>query len=146
MDKYEKRILVIVSVLLGLFFFSILISARNTFTDIPECVPYDTAYLTPRVVELDYKTYQVVAVAGMWAFEPAQIEIPAGSEVDFYLTSKDVVHGFHIADKNINMMAVYGGVNRTRARFDKPGVYRIVCHEYCGAGHQLMQGEIIVYP
>jgi len=145
MDKIEKRIIIATVAMMGLFVFSILISARNVYVDIPECIPYDAEYLNPRVVEIDHKTYQVMVVAGMWTFEPQEIHIPAGSEVDFYLTSKDVVHGFHIADKHINMMAVYGGVNKTTAKFDKPGVYRIVCHEYCGVAHQLMQGEIIVY-
>jgi cytochrome c oxidase subunit 2 len=42
------------------------------------------------------------------------------------------------------MMAVYGAVNKSTAKFDKPGVYKITCHEYCGAGHQNMQAEIIV--
>jgi len=47
----------------------------------------------------------------------------------------------------VNMMAVYGGVNKTTVKFDKPGVYPIVCHEYCGSGHQHMKADVIVnYP
>ena len=84
------------------------------------------------------------AVAQMWQFLPAEIYIPVGSEVDFYLTSKDVVHGFNIAEKNVNMMAIYGNLNKTTVRFDKPGVYNIVCHEYCGVGHQNMRAQVIV--
>ena len=75
------------------------------------------------------------------------IYIPVGSEVDFYLSSKDVVHGFNIAEKNINMMAIYGNINKTTVTFDEPGVYEIVCHEYCGVGHQNMKAQVIVnYP
>ena len=80
----------------------------------------------------------------MWQFEPAQINIPAGSEVDFFLTSHDVVHGFNISEKNVNLMAIYGSINKTTVKFDKPGVYKITCHEYCGVGHQAMQGEVVV--
>ncbi len=80
----------------------------------------------------------------MWQFEPSDIKVPAGSEVDIYLSSKDVVHGFNIAEKNVNMMAVYGSINKTTVKFDKPGVYTITCHEYCGAGHQFMEGRIVV--
>ena len=77
----------------------------------------------------------------------SEIFIPVGSEVDFYLTSRDVVHGFNIAPKNVNMMAVYGAINKTTVKFDKPGVYDIVCHEYCGIGHQTMRAQVIVnYP
>jgi cytochrome c oxidase subunit 2 len=128
---------------LALFIFSILY-ARGKYNDIPECLPYDKAYEEPKVVKLDDKTYQVYGVASMWQFQPSEIYIPKGSEVDFFLTSKDVVHGFNIAEKNVNMMAVYGNINKTTVKFDKPGVYYITCHEYCGVGHQNMQAQVIV--
>jgi cytochrome c oxidase subunit II len=145
-DNSEKKILIGTGILLSLFIFSILY-ARTKNNDLPECLPFNKTYLEPKVTKLDDKTYQVFAVAQMWQFQPAQIYIPVGSEVDFFLTSKDVVHGFNIAEKNVNMMAVYGNINKTTVRFDKPGVYKITCHEYCGAGHQAMQGEVIVnYP
>ena len=142
-DKSEKKVIIITGVVLALFIFSILY-ARGKNNDLPECLPYDKAYTEPKVTKLDEKTYQVFAVAKMWSFEPAQINIPTGSEVDFYLTSKDVVHGFNISQKNVNLMAIYGSINKTTVKFDKPGVYKITCHEYCGVGHQAMQGEVIV--
>ena len=146
-DKAEKKIIVITLALLGLFVFSLLYAKGKYKTDLPECLPYDKAYEEPKVVKLDEKTYQVFAVAQMWQFQPAEIYIPVGSEVDFYLTSRDVVHGFNIAEKNVNMMAIYGNLNKTTVRFDKPGVYNIVCHEYCGIGHQNMRAQVIVnYP
>ena len=146
MDKSEKKVLMITGATLALFIFSILYS-RGKYNDAPECLPYDKAYEEPKVTKLDEKTYQVFAVASMWQFQPAEIYIPVGSEVDFYLTSKDVVHGFNIAPKNVNMMAVYGAINKTTVKFDKPGVYDIVCHEFCGVGHQNMRGQVIVnYP
>ncbi|WP_281004375.1 hypothetical protein [Marinithermus hydrothermalis] len=33
---------------------------------------------------------------------------------------------------------------KVSTRFDRPGVYRIICTEYCGIGHQNMLGKIIV--
>ena len=143
LDRFEKRVLLITGVLLSLFIFSMLYG-RTKYNDLPECLPYDKAYTEPKITKLDEKTYQVFSVASMWQFQPAEIYIPVGSEVDFYLTSKDVVHGFNIAQKNINMMAVHGAINKTTVKFDKPGVYDIVCHEYCGVGHQNMQAEVIV--
>jgi cytochrome c oxidase subunit II len=142
-DKSEKKVLIITGSLLSLFFFSVLY-ARSKYSDAPECVPFNKTYTEAKVQKLDDKTYQVFAVAQMWQFEPAEIYIPVGSEVDFFLTSKDVVHGFNIADKNVNMMAVYGNINKTTVKFDKPGVYKITCHEYCGVGHQNMQAQVIV--
>ena len=143
-DKFEKRVIGITLALMGLFVFSLLYAKGKYKSDVPECLPYDKAYTEPKVNKLDEKTYQVFSVASMWQFQPSEIYIPAGSEVDFYLTSKDVVHGFNIAQKNINMMAVYGSINKTTVKFDKPGVYDIVCHEYCGVGHQNMHAQVIV--
>lgn len=146
-DKSEKKVLAITLALIGLFVFSLLYAKGKYNSDVPECLPYDKAYGSPKVIRLDSTTYQVFSVASMWQFEPAEIYIPVGSEVDFYLTSRDVVHGFNIAEKNVNMMAVYGAINKTTVKFDKPGVYDIVCHEYCGTGHQHMRAQVIVnYP
>jgi cytochrome c oxidase subunit 2 len=143
MDSSEKKVLMITAAVLGLFIFSILY-ARGKYNDLPECIPFDKTYTEPKVVKLDEKTYQVYSVAAMWQFAPSKIYIPAGAEVDFFLTSKDVVHGFNISEKNVNLMAVYGNINKTTVKFDKPGVYKITCHEYCGVGHQNMQAEVIV--
>ncbi len=146
-DKSEKKILGITLALIGLFVFSLLYAKNKYKSDVPECLPYDKAYTEPKINQLDSNTYQVFSVASMWQFQPAEIYVPVGSEVDFYLTSKDVVHGFNISEKNINMMAVYGAINKTTVKFDKPGVYDIVCHEYCGVGHQNMRAQVIVnYP
>jgi len=146
-DKFEKRILIVTGIITMLFIFSILYAKNAKRIDLPECVPYNKTYEEPKVVKLDSNLYEVYVVAQMWQFQPAQIYIPVGSTVDFYLTSKDVVHGFDIYEKNVNMMAIYGGINKTTVKFDEPGVYKITCHEYCGIGHQNMQAEIIVnYP
>jgi cytochrome c oxidase subunit 2 len=146
-DKSEKKVIGITLALIGLFVFSLLYAKGKYKSDVPECLPFDKAYTQPKIIKLDTNTYQVYAVASMWRFEPEEIYIPVGSEVDFYLTSKDVVHGFNVAQKNINMMAVQGAINKTTIKFDKPGLYDIVCHEYCGVGHQNMRAQIIVnYP
>ena len=146
-DKIEKRVVISSMALMGLFVFSLLYAKYRYKSSVPECVPYDKAYTLPKVIKLDANTYQVFSVASMWQFEPSEIYIPVGSEVDFYLTSKDVVHGFNIAQKNVNMMAIYGAINKTTVKFDKPGIYDIVCHEFCGIGHQNMHAQVIVnYP
>lgn len=147
LDKFEIKVLRITGILIVLFLFCLLYVTGKKRVDVTECLPYDKAYLEPRINKVDDKTYQVFAVAKMWSFEPAQISVPVGSEVDFFVTSTDVVHGFNIAEKNVNMMAVYGGITKTTVKFKEPGVYKITCHEYCGTGHQNMQAEVIVdYP
>ena len=105
-DKSEKRVVGITLLVIGLFVFSLLYAKGKYKTDVPECLPYDKAYTEPKINKLDDKTYQVFSVASMWQFQPHEIYVPVGSEVDFYLTSKDVCHGFHINEKNVNMMEI----------------------------------------
>ncbi len=147
MDKHEKRAVWFTGLVLGLFVLAILFAAAKSDADIPECIPYDEAYATPQVKQLDDYHYQIFYVAQMWNFEPYEVELPLGSEVEFFLTSNDVVHGFWIPKKNLNLMAIYGAVSKTKLIFDKPGEYNIYCHEFCGAGHQQMAAKITVnYP
>lgn len=146
-DKYEKGVFITSAIVMMVFIFSLLYSMDKRSLNLTECLPFNKSYRKGKVVKIDSSTYQVFLVAKMWSFEPEKIYIPVGSDVDFYITSLDVVHGFNMAEKNINLMAVYGGVGKTTVHFDKPGVYHIVCHEYCGIGHQNMHGEVIVnYP
>jgi cytochrome c oxidase subunit 2 len=144
MDKYEIRVIIMGAFLMSVFVFAILYSNKVRKIDVPECIPYDGAFQNPKVIKRDSLQYDAHFVAGMWSFEPAEVYLPVGAELDLYLTSKDVVHGFHIEKKGLNMMAVPGGINKQTLKFDKAGIYRIVCHEYCGTGHQNMMSEIIV--
>lgn len=144
MDKYEIRAIVLAGVVMVLFFVSVLYAVEKYATDVPECIPYDASFTEPGVKQIDDKVYQVFLSAQMWSFEPEILYFPTGSEVDFYLSSKDVVHGFHINEKGVNLMAVPGAINKITVKFEEPGIYDMVCHEYCGSGHQHMHGEIIV--
>jgi cytochrome c oxidase subunit 2 len=90
--------------------------------------------------------YEVTMLAQVWAFAPAEIRVPAGSRVHFRVTSKDVVHGFWIPRANVNVMVLPGQVAHVAARFDIPGEYPIICHEYCGIAHHVMAGKIVVEP
>ena len=84
----------------------------------------------------------VVMVAMMFAFNPAEVHVPAGKPVTFRLTSVDVTHGFKIVGTNGNTMVVPGYVTQFTTRF-APGTYLIVCNEYCGVGHHLMSAKLV---
>lgn len=144
MDKTEKLILGISISTLLIFIFSIMYLAKGKGVEVPECIPSQQPFDQGELVKLDEDTYQLKCVAKMWSFDPETVRVPAGSEVDIYLSSADVVHGFWITHKNVNLMAVPGAVNKITVKFEKPGSYDIICHEYCGAGHQKMRGQIIV--
>lgn len=41
-------------------------------------------------------------------------------------------------------MVTPGWVSSVTHTFKQAGTYLLVCHEYCGAGHQLMAGSVEV--
>lgn len=90
--------------------------------------------------------YLVYVVAKRFFYEPNQVEVPVGAEVTFFVTSTDVQHGFKIQDTNVNFMAIPGQVSKLTTTFDEPGTYDYICTEYCGLGHAVMFGSVVVTP
>ena len=146
MDKREKRVIFASVGLMGVFFLAVILATSGFGITVPDCITDQEPYAEAEVIKLDDTHYEVHTIARMWSFEPSEIEIPVGSTVDLFLTSADVVHGFQIAEKAVNMMAVPGQVTATSTTFDKVGSYSIICHEYCGANHHSMEGVIHVRP
>jgi cytochrome c oxidase subunit II len=100
--------------------------------------------IQPGLNQTGPNTYDAYYVARVFSFEPADLKIPVNSTVTFYVTSADVVHGFFVPHTNINMMAVPGWVNAETHHFSKRETYLLLCHEYCGIGHQDMFAKIEV--
>lgn len=67
------------------------------------------------------------------------LHIPAGRDVEFVVTSADVIHGFWVPRLGGKIDAIPGHVNRIRLRADRPGRYGGVCAEFCGEGHPAMR-------
>jgi cytochrome c oxidase subunit 2 len=118
------------------------VDRRVNPTKLAETPPFDT----PRIVQVAPDKYDVYLTGQIWSFTPAEVRVPAGSTVTFIATSRDVVHGLMIPGANINTMLLPGQVARVTTRFDKPGEYPIICHEYCGIAHHAMGGKLIVEP
>jgi cytochrome c oxidase subunit 2 len=109
-------------------------------TKVATTAPFDK----PGVFQVAPGRYEVRMVAQIWAFTPREIRVPAGSTVTFIATSRDVVHGLFIPRTTVNVMLLPGQVARVTARFDRPGEYPLVCHEYCGIAHHTMAGKVII--
>lgn len=109
-------------------------------TKVAETPPFDK----PGPRKLSDGSYEVYYVAHVFAFDPQTVTVPAGSRVTFYVTSTDVVHGFFIPRTDINMMVVPGWVSTQTHTFGRAGEYLLICHEYCGIGHQDMFARIEV--
>lgn len=109
-------------------------------TKVAQTPPFDQ----PGLVQVGPGRYEARIVAGIWTFTPAEIRVPAGSTVTFVVTSRDLVHGLMIHKANVNLMLLPGQIARATARFDRPGEYPFLCHEYCGAAHHTMWGKVVV--
>ena len=86
-----------------------------------------------------------------WSFEypngkqsTSDLHVPVGKPVKLLLTSKDVVHAFHIPAAKIMEDAVPGRVTDLWFQFNKTGEFRAYCREYCGTAHAYMQATIKV--
>lgn len=144
MASLEKKIFVSSLVLMLLFLGLTIYAFWGLSIRLPSCVTGIEPFTQGQLIEKTPGKYELHYVAHMWYFDPPQIELPEGAEVDIYLNSADVVHGFQIIGTNVNLMAVPGAVNYAKVKFKHPGTYRIVCHEYCGLGHQNMAAHIRV--
>ncbi|MBP8948079.1 MAG: cytochrome c oxidase subunit II [Candidatus Promineofilum sp.] len=155
-DRYERLFIYAAVALLVVFMGALAVSSFAFGIRVPtayEKVDPRTVATPPspwglpaeeRLRELSPGNYEVYLLGQMWQFSPNTITVPAGSRVTFYVTSKDVQHGFKITNTNINIMALPGEVGVLTATFDEPGTYNFVCHEYCGALHHTMYGQIVV--
>lgn len=97
-----------------------------------------------------------VKVQGMmwgWSFEYengkksiSDLYVPVGKPVKLLMTSKDVIHSFHIPEAKTMEDVVPGRVTDMWFQFNKAGDYRAYCREYCGTAHSYMLATIKAVP
>jgi cytochrome c oxidase subunit II len=109
-------------------------------TKVAQTPPFDHPGLR-KIAEGAYEAYYVARV---FSFSPAEIRVPVGSRVTFYVTSTDVEHGFSIPETGVNTMVTPGWVSSVSHTFKQRGTFLLVCNEYCGAGHHMMAAKVTV--
>jgi cytochrome c oxidase subunit II len=90
----------------------------------------------------------VVNVTGqqwVWSFAYAgthvqsnTLVLPVDREVVFHVTSKDVTHGFWIAQMGVQVDANNGAVTEIHVTPNKLGTFDIRCTQFCGLNHAFM--------
>lgn len=110
-------------------------------------------YSTTRNAPADSMPIKVEAAMWSWTFEyangkksVAEMYVPVGKPVKLLMTSKDVVHSFHIRDAKTMEDVVPGRVTELWFQFNQPGDYQTYCREYCGTAHAYMQATIKAVP
>ena len=151
-STYEKAFLTLSAVVFAVF----LTAAGYSVVGLGIHLPGQQGVMDPRVVaqtppfdqpgvrQVGPGQYEVTMMAQAWSFNPSEVQVPVGSTVSFNITSRDVVHGLQILKTDVNVMVMPGELTSVTVRFDHPGEYWFICHEYCGVGHQGMFGKVVV--
>lgn len=79
----------------------------------------------------------------MWAWYPI-LKLKKGVSYTLHLSSLDINHGFNLFPMNINFQVVPGYDYGLRITPNKSGDFRIICNEFCGIGHHIMVGKVLV--
>jgi cytochrome c oxidase subunit 2 len=151
-ERYEKIWMWGAGVLIVLFLSAIGLTAglhavrppSHIETVDPAALDTHPEFGTPAVTVRPDGSVVVTVVASMFSFAPDPIEVPVNRPVTFRLTSSDVIHGFQIVDTNANAMVVPGYVSQFTVTFTRLGEHVITCNEFCGLGHHVMVGKLIV--
>jgi len=86
----------------------------------------------------------IKVVAKRFDYTPAVLQLKKGVPVVIELTTKDVVMGFSAPDFGVRADIIPEKVARVRIVPDRTGTFTFVCDIFCGAGHEEMEGTIVV--
>ncbi len=87
----------------------------------------------------------VYVLAQQFAFRPNTIRLVFGGNYEFIFFSPDVYHGASLIQSgSVNMVIAPDMTARVSIKATQLGEIQLLCNEYCGAGHHLMKGKIIV--
>lgn len=88
-----------------------------------------------RVVRITAKKFE---------FDPPRIVLKRGEKAALELVSADRIHGFKLPALGIRADVEPGQVGVVHLLPNVTGTYAFACDSFCGAGHDDMEGEIVV--
>lgn len=81
--------------------------------------------------------------AQMWRWSPI-LKFRKGQTYRLHVSSLDLQHGFSLQPVNMNFQVLPGYDHVLTITPTEAGEYHIICNEFCGIGHHMMTGKIIV--
>lgn len=128
-EAYSRREGVWLVIVLGSLFVLLLVTIFS--------IPYaETAGPGRQVVRVDAHQFA-------WSIAPNEVRV--GVPVEFRMRASDVNHGFGLYSPDDVLLKqaqiMPGEVQKLVYTFDEPGTYEVLCLEFCGAGHHLMDGR-----
>jgi cytochrome c oxidase subunit II len=83
-------------------------------------------------------------IAKKFVFVPNEIRVKQGETVVLQFTAPEVPMGFSLPDFAVRADIMPGKVTTLRLTPDKSGSFDFLCDLFCGAGHEDMNGKLIV--
>ncbi len=72
------------------------------------------------------------------------LELKKGTTYRLHISAVDVNHGFSLQPVNMNFQAIPGYDYVLTITPNQAGSFSVICNEYCGFGHHVMSGKIVV--
>jgi nitrous-oxide reductase len=99
-------------------------------------------------IERNGTTVEVYVAEVRSTIYPTAIDVNKGDKVIFHITNieqtTDELHGFGIAEYDVNLVVDPGETKHVTITADKTGVFPYYCTNFCSALHQEMQGYLLV--
>ena len=86
---------------------------------------------------------EIYLLARMWQWYPI-LKLKKGATYTMHLSSMDLNHGFNLHPVNVNFQVLPGYDYGLKITPNEAGEVFIICNEFCGIGHHLMVGKVIV--
>lgn len=88
-----------------------------------------------RVIEIEARRFR---------YTPNEIVVKRGETVTLALRAVDFAHGFSLPDLKLRTDLTPGKVVKVRLRPMQAGRFGFLCDNFCGDGHEEMNGTLIV--
>ncbi|MTI89067.1 MAG: cytochrome C oxidase subunit II [Balneolaceae bacterium] len=82
-------------------------------------------------------------VGQMWRWYPI-LKLKKDQTYRLHISSPDLQHGFSLLPMNMNFHILPGYDHVLTITPTSTGSFEIICNEFCGIGHHMMTGKIIV--
>jgi cytochrome c oxidase subunit 2 len=119
-------------------------------------VSYISVGVLGNVVRPDPQALNVNVIGAQWSWRfeypdynvtSTELVLPLNKQVDFHISSQDVIHSFWVPEFRVKQDALPGGpqfVRDLRVTPDAIGQYKVRCAELCGLNHAKMLADVRV--
>ena len=87
---------------------------------------------------------RILVRAAKFEFTPNEIRLRKDEPVVFVLTAADFPHGFDLPDFKVRADFVPGKTVELNFTAGKTGRFHFLCDNFCGEGHDMMSGWLVV--